>query len=28
LLESGPNRAERIHLILSDKTPPPPHGKK
>jgi hypothetical protein len=28
LLESSPNRAERIHMILSDKTPPPPHGKK
>jgi hypothetical protein len=28
LLESGPNRAERIHLMLSDKTPAPLHGKK
>ncbi|MGD0463563.1 MAG: hypothetical protein ABSB74_13845 [Tepidisphaeraceae bacterium] len=28
LLESTPNRVERILLIFSDKTPPPPHGKK
>lgn len=28
LLESRANRAERILLIFSDKTPPPPHGKK
>jgi hypothetical protein len=28
LLESGPDRAERIQLIFSDKTPPPLHGKK
>jgi hypothetical protein len=28
LLEPGPNRAERIQLIFSDKTPPPLRGKK
>ncbi|MGD0542358.1 MAG: hypothetical protein ABSB33_12660 [Tepidisphaeraceae bacterium] len=28
LLESSPKRAERILMIFSDKTPPPPHGKK
>jgi len=27
LLEDGPNRAERVQLILSDKTPPPAYGK-
>jgi hypothetical protein len=27
LLADGPNRAERVQLILSDKTPPPPYGK-
>jgi hypothetical protein len=26
LLEAGPNRAERVQMIFSDKTPPPPHG--
>lgn len=25
LLEAGPNRAERVQMIFSDKTPPPPH---
>ncbi len=28
LLEAGPNRAERIQMIFSDKTPPPPHRQK
>jgi hypothetical protein len=28
LLESSSDRAERIQMIFSDKTPPPPHGKK
>jgi hypothetical protein len=27
LLGDGPNRAERVQLILSDKTPPPAYGK-
>jgi len=27
LLADGPNRAERVQLILSDKTPPPAYGK-
>jgi hypothetical protein len=25
LLERGPNRTERVQMIFSDKTPPPPH---
>ncbi|HEX4055510.1 MAG TPA: hypothetical protein VHX86_14695 [Tepidisphaeraceae bacterium] len=28
LSEAGPNRAERVQMIFSDKTPPPPHGKR
>jgi hypothetical protein len=27
LLADGPNRAERVQLILSDKSPPPAYGK-
>jgi hypothetical protein len=27
LLTDGPNRAERVQMIFSDKTPPPPYGK-
>jgi hypothetical protein len=27
LLGDGPNRAERVQLILSDKTPPPAYSK-
>jgi hypothetical protein len=27
LLEDGPNRAERVQLILSDKSSPSPYGK-
>jgi hypothetical protein len=28
LLESAPNRAERVQMIFSDMTPPPAYGKK
>lgn len=28
LLENVPNRAERVQMIFSDITPPPPYGKK
>ena len=27
LLGDGPNRAERVQMILSDKSPPPAYGK-
>jgi hypothetical protein len=27
LLDSMPNRAERVQLIFTDHTPPPPYGK-